>query len=340
MKAIVYGRYGSPEVLELKETAKPTPKDREVLIKVYATTVTAGDWRARTLNVPRGFGLISRLFFGISRPRQPILGSELSGEIESVGKAVSKFKVGDQIFAYYGASLGCYVEYKCMPEDGALALKPANLSYEEAASISFGGTTALASLRRAKIQNGDKVLINGASGGVGTAAVQLARHFGAEVTVVCSTGNIELVKSIGADKVIDYTKEDFTQNGETYDIIVGTAGTAPYSRSNRSLKEEGRLLVVLGTLLDMLQAPWLSMTSSKRVFVGPVSGGAEDLRFLASLAESGHFKPVIDRRYPFERIAEAHRYVDTGRYSRGSSSTLTDGDETAGLATTRRSTSG
>lgn len=193
MKAIVYARYGSPDVLELKEIPKPTPKDYQVLIKVHATTVTSGDWRARTRNVPRGFGLISRLVFGISRPRQPILGTELSGEVESAGKAVSKFKAGDQVFAYSGFNMGCYVEYKCMPEDGALALKPANLSYEEAAAISFGGTTALAFLRRAKIQNGDKVLINGASGGAGTAAVQLAKHFGAEVTGVSTplvpTGN-------------------------------------------------------------------------------------------------------------------------------------------------------
>jgi len=310
MKAIVYERYGAPDVLHLKEIPKPTPTGHEVLIKVRATTVTSGDWRARTRNVPRGFGLISRLVFGISRPRQPILGLELSGEIESVGKAVSKFKTGDQVFAN---NMGCYVEYKCMPEDGALALKPANLSHEEAAAISFGGTTALVFFRKAKIRNGDRVLINGASGGVGTAAVQLAKYFGAEVTGVCSTGNLELVKSIGADKVIDYTSQDFTQNRETYDIIVDTAGTAPFSRSKGSLTEGGRLLLVLGTLPDMLQAPWVSMTSRKKVIAGPVGGSAEDLRFLASLAESGQFKPVIDRCYPFDQIAEAHRYVDTGR---------------------------
>ncbi len=310
MKAIVYERYGGPDVLELKEIPKPTPADHEVLIKVRATTVTAGDWRLRTLDVPRGFRIISRLGFGISGPRQPILGLELSGEIESAGKAVSKFKEGDQVFAN---KMGCYVEYKCMPEDGALALKPANLSYEEAAAISFGGTTALVFFRKAKIRSGDKVLVNGASGGVGTAAVQLAKHFGAEVTGVCSSTNLELVKSIGADNVIDYTSQDFTQNGQLYDIIVDTAGTAPFSRSKGSLKEGGRLLLVLGTLPDILQAPWVSMTTSKKVIAGPVGGSAEDLRFLASLAESGRFKPVIDRRYPFDRIAEAHRYVDTGR---------------------------
>lgn len=312
MKAIVYERYGSPEVLELKEVAKPTPKDDEVLIKTYATTVTTGDWRVRSLNVPVGFGLISRLVFGVSRPRQPILGTELAGEIESVGKDVSKFKVGDQVFAFSGAGMGCHAEYKCMPEDGAVALKPANLTYDEAAAISFGGTTALNFFRRGKLQSGEKVLVNGASGGVGTAAVQLAKHFGADVTGVCSAANVELVRSLGANHVIDYTKEDFTRNGETYDVIVDIAGTAPFSRSKGSLKEDGRLLLVLGGLPDMLQIPWIALTSSKRVIAGPAAEGAEDLRFLAKLAEAGEFKPVIERRYPFEQIVEAHRYVDTG----------------------------
>lgn len=313
MKAFVYQRYGPPEVLELKEVAKPVPKDNEVLIKVRATTVTAGDWRVRTLNVPAGFRLMSRLFFGISKPRQPILGTELAGVIESVGKDVRKFKAGDEVFASSGAGMGCHAEYKSMPEDGAVALKPDSLTFEEAAAISFGGTTALVFLRRGKIQSGESVLINGASGGVGTAAVQLAKHFGADVTGVCSTANLELVKSIGADKVIDYTKEDFTKNGKAYDIIVDTAGTAPFSRCKGSLKEGGRLLQVLGTLPDLLQVPWVSLTSSKKVIAGPVSERAEDLRFLAALAEAGEFKPVIDRRYPFEQMAEAHRYVDAGR---------------------------
>ena len=312
MKAIVYERYGPPEVLELREVAKPTPKDNEVLIKTYATTVTTGDWRVRSLNVPVGFGLIGRLVLGVSRPRQPILGTELAGEIELVGKDVKKFKTGDQVFAFSGASMGCHAEYKCMPEDGAVALKPANLTYDEAAAISFGGTTALNFFRRGKLQSGEKVLVNGASGGVGTAAVQLARHFGANVTGVCSTANVELVRSLGANHVIDYTKEDFTRNGETYDVIVDIAGTAPFSRSKGSLKEGGRLLLVLGALPDMLQIPWISLTSNKRVIAGPAAERAEDLRFLAKLAEAGEFKPVIDRRYPFEQIVEGHRYVDTG----------------------------
>ncbi len=312
MKAVVYARYGSPDVLELKEVPKPVPKGREVLIKVRATTVTSGDWRARSLDVPTGFGLMARLFFGISRPRRPTLGTELAGDVESVGKDVRKFTAGDRVFAFSGAAMGCHAEYRCMPEDGVMAPMPAKLTYEEAAAISFGGTTALGFLRRGKIRKGDKVLINGASGGVGTAAVQLARHFGAEVTGVCSTGNLELVKSIGADKVIDYTKEDFTQNGERYDIIVDTAGTAGFSRSKGSLKEEGRLLLVLGSLPDMVRTVWVSLASRKRVIAGPASVRPEDLRFLAALAESGQLKPVIERRYPLDRIAEAHRYVDTG----------------------------
>jgi len=313
MKAIVYTKYGPPNVLQLKEVAKPTPKDNEVLIKTHATTVTSGDWRVRSLDVPVGFGVISRLVFGVFRPRQPILGTELAGEVVSVGKDVGKFKVGDQVFAFSGAGMGCHAEYKCMPEDGAVALKPANLTYDEAAAISFGGTTALDFFRRGKLQSGERVLVNGASGGVGTAAVQLAKHFGADVTGVCSTANVELVRSLGANHVIDYTKEDFTENGETYDVIVDTVGTAPFSRSKDSLKERGRLLLVLGGLPDILQIPWVSMTSRKKVIAGPAAERAEDLRFLAKLAEAGEFKPVIDRRYPFEQIAEAHSYVDTGR---------------------------
>ncbi|MDP2070370.1 NAD(P)-dependent alcohol dehydrogenase [Methylotenera sp.] len=313
MKAIVYERYGPPEVLQLKEVEKPTPKDNEVLIKTHATTVTSGDWRVRSLNVPAGFGLIIRLVFGFSKPKQPILGSELAGVIESVGKDVRKFKVGDPVFAFSDAAMGCYAEYKCMPEDGAVALKPVNLTFYEAAALSFGGTTALDFFRRGKLQRGEKVLVNGASGGVGTAAVQLARHFGADVTGVCSTANMELVQSLGAGHVIDYTKEDFTQNGETYDVIVDTVGTASFSLSKASLKEGGRLLVVLAGLPDMLQIPCVSMTSSKKVIAGPATGRAVDLRFLAGLAEAGEFKPVIDRCYPFEQIVDAHSYVDTGR---------------------------
>jgi len=313
MKAIVYERYGPPEVLQLKEVEKPTPKNNEVLIKTHATTVTSGDWRVRSLNVPVGFGLLMRLVFGVLRPRQPILGSELAGVIESVGKDVSQFKAGDPVFAFSDAAMGCHAEYKCMAEDGAVVPKPSSLTFEEAAALSFGGTTALDFLRRGRLQDGESVLVNGASGAVGTAAVQLARHFGAIVTGVCSTANVALVRSLGASHVIDYTQEDFTRNGKTYDVIVDTVGTAPFSRSQASLKEGGRLLLVLAGLPEMLRAPWVSVTSSKKVIAGPTAVRVEDLRFLAGLAEAGEFKPVIDRCYPFEQIAEAHRYVDTGR---------------------------
>lgn len=313
MRAFVYERYGSPDVLEMREIEKPRPEPNEILIRNRATTVTAGDWRARSLDVPVGFGLISRLVFGVLRPRQGILGTELAGEIESVGKDVTKFKAGQTVFIFSGIAMGCHAEYTCISEDGAVALKPPNLTYGEAAAISFGGTTALDFFRRGKLRSGEKVLINGASGGVGTAAVQLAKHFGADVTAVCSTTNVDLVKSLGADQVIDYSKEDFTKNGKTYDVIVDTVGTAGYSRSKESLSERGRLLLVVGGLPDLLKIPWVSMTSNKRIVGGAASELPEDLRFLAELAEAGKFKPVIDRRYPFEEMVEAHRYVDSGR---------------------------
>ena len=312
MRAIVYERYGSPDVLAMKEVPKPAPKDDEVLIKVRATTVTAGDWRARSLELPRGFGFMGRLVFGVFKPRQPILGTELAGDIEAVGKNVGQFKVGDAVFALCGMSMGGHAEYKCVREGGAVALKPANVTYEEAAGLAFGGTTAIDFFRRAKIGKGDKVLVNGASGGVGTAAVQIAKHFGAEVTGVCSGANLALVTSLGADNVIDYTKADFTKDGQSYDLIIDTAGTAPFSRCEGALKEGGRLLRVLGTLGDLLRTPWVAMTTRKRLLAGPAKVRPEDMRLLATLAESGAFKPVIDRCYPFEQFADAHRHVDTG----------------------------
>jgi NADPH:quinone reductase-like Zn-dependent oxidoreductase len=312
MKAVVCTGYGFPDVLQIKEVPKSTPKDNEVLIKIHATTVTSGDCRVRSLILPRGFGLFGRLALGFSKPRQPILGTELAGEIESVGKDVTKFKVGDQVFAFPGTAMGSHAEYRCMKEDDPIALKPENLSYDEAATLSFGGTTALNFLRLGKIQKGESVLVNGASGGVGIAAVQLAKHFGADVTGVCSTANVELVRSLGASHVIDYTKEDFTKNGKTYDIIVDTAGTAQFRRSKDSLKEGGCLLQILGALPDMLLAPWVSMTTSKKIIAGTLPVRADDLRFLAGLAEAGEYIPVIDRRYPFEQIVEAHNYVDAG----------------------------
>jgi len=318
LKAYTYARFGPPEVLELKEIPKPVPGDHEVLVRIRATTVTAGDWRVRSLEVPRGFGLLSRLALGFTRPRQPILGSEFSGEIESIGKAVTRFNVGDLVFGFTGTRLGCHAEYRCLPEEGhgrkdeAVARKPDNLSHEEAAPLSFGGTTALSFLRKAGLQRGERVLVVGASGGVGTAAVQLARHLGARVTGVCSAANVELVRSLGAERVIDYAKDDFTRNGDRYDVIVDTAGTAPFSRCAGSLAERGRLLVILGSLREVLRAPWVSLTSTRKVIGGVARWGVEDLRFLASLAGAGQYRPVIDRRYRFEEMIEAHRHVDAG----------------------------
>jgi len=313
VKAIVYERYGPPDVLQLKEVARPTAKDDEVLIEVRATTVTSGDARMRALNVPPGFRLLARLMFGVFAPRQRILGVELSGVVAAVGKNVTRFELGAPVFAMSGLRMGCYAEYRAIPEGGALAKKPANLTFEEAAALSFGGTTALDYFRRGRLEPGERILVNGASGAVGTAAVQLAKHFGAHVTGVCSTANLELVRSLGADAVIDYTQEDFTRNGEAYDLIMDTVGTAPFSRSKGSLKAGGRLLLVLSGLLDILGALWVNMTTDKRVVAGPASERVDDLRLLAELAEKGKYRPVIDRSYPLERIAEAHAYVDTGR---------------------------
>ena len=312
MKAIVYEKYGPPEVLKLREVDKPTPKDNEVLVKVYATTVTLYDCWVRSSTAPTGFGLLSRIASGIRKPKQPILGTELAGEIEAVGKDVTLFKKGDQIFGFTG-SLGAYAEYICLPEEGALAIKPANMTYEQAAAVPQGALTALFFLRKGNIQSGQKILVFGASGGVGTFAVQLAKHFGAEVTGVCSTPKLELVKSLGADKVIDYTKEDFTKSGEIYDIIFDTVGKSSVSRSKRSLKKEGFYLFTTFGLPKLFQILWLKMTSSKKAFFGTLEERTEDLIFLKELIEAGKIKSVIDRRYPLEQTAEAHRYVETGQ---------------------------
>jgi NADPH:quinone reductase-like Zn-dependent oxidoreductase len=286
MKAIVCTRYGPPEVLQLQEVEKPAPSDNEVLVKIYATTVTAGDVILRSLT---GFQrVVFGLIFGLGRNR--ILGHELAGEIEAVGKEVTRFQIGDPVFASAGSGGGAYAQYLCLPEDGMVATKPASLTYEEAAAIPIGGNTALHILRKGDIQNGQRVLIYGASGSVGTYAVQLTRTFGAEVTGVCSTANLELVKSLGAEKVIDYTQEDFTQRGETYDVIFDAVGKLPAARGKGALNKSGVYLSVR------------SATSEK----------PENLAFLKELAEAGDIRPVIDRRYPLEQIAEAHSYVDQG----------------------------
>jgi NADPH:quinone reductase-like Zn-dependent oxidoreductase len=312
MRAAVYERYGSPDVVELRQIEKPTPKDVEVLIKIHATTVNSADSRVRSLNVPRGFGLLARLALGVWKPRQAILGSELAGTVEAVGKNVRRFKVGDAVVGYGGANMGFHAEYRCMRENEALEPMPTNLTFQQAAALSFGGTTALHFLRKGNVSRGDKVLVHGASGAVGLACVQLARHFGAEVTGVCSTENVELVRSLGAHQVIDYTREDFTKNGQTYDVIVDTVGSAPFSRSARSLAERGRLLMVCATLGDNLSSLWISLRGRKKVIAGVSLGTPAELREIVALARTGEFKPVIDRPYPFEQIVEAHRYVDGG----------------------------
>ena len=306
MKAIVYEKYGPPDVLELKVVEKPLPKDNEVLIKIHATTVTTAEIAFLT-----GDPFISRFFTGLTKPKNPIAGVELAGEIETAGLDVKRFKEGDQVYAL--TEYGTHAEYLCLPEDGAVAIKPVNMTYEEAAAAVDGTLTALHFLRdRGNIQSGQKVLINGASGSIGTFAVQLARYYGAEVTGVCSTTNLELVKSLGADKVIDYTKEDFTKSGQTYDIIFDTVGKSSVSGCKRSLKKKGFYLLTTFGLPKLVQVLWLSMTSSKKVIIGMVKGRAEDLIFLKELIEAGKIKSAIDKRYPLEQTAEAHRYVETG----------------------------
>jgi NADPH:quinone reductase-like Zn-dependent oxidoreductase len=306
MKAIVCTKYGPPEVLQLKEVEKPRPKNNEVLIKIYATTASIVDRRIRGLNVPGPGRILMRLMFGLTKPRNPILGRYLAGEIETVGKDVKRFQNGDQVYAR-GARFGGYAEYTCLPEDSVMTLKPTNVTYEEAAAVPFGGACALHFLKRkGDIRSGpglpayrqagrsgrQKVLIYGASGAVGTSAVQLAKYFGAEVTAVCSTTNVELVKSLGADTVIDYTKEDFTKSNELFDIIFDAVGKISYSKSKKALKPNGKYVSVFTS--------------------GTAKILTEDFILLKELVEAGKIKPVIDRCYPLEQTAEAHRYADKG----------------------------
>ncbi len=308
MKAIVYTEFGPPEVLQFKEVEKPTPKDDEVLIRVHATTVAKEDPEMRS----------SPGVNGLREPKNPILGMYLAGEVEAVGKNVERFSIGDQVFGSTGMRLGCHAEYTCLPEDGALAIKPANITYEEAAAIPNGALTALPYLRdNGKIQRGQKVLINGASGTVGTSAVQFAKYYGAEVTGVCSTTNLELVKSLGADHVIDYTEEDFTQIGQTYDIIFDAVGKSSFSSCKDSLKDGGIYLTTVPSPEAILQRLRSSVWGRKKVSFAatglrPARHKAKDLAFISELVEAGKIKAVIDRRYPLEQMAEAHRYVETG----------------------------
>ena len=316
MKAIVLTKFGPPDVLQLKEVEKPVPKDNEVLIRVHATTVFAGDYEIRNLKVPVELRLPFLIYISFFRPRPIILGQELAGEIEAVGKEVTKFKAGDPVFATTSIGLGAYAEYKCMPEKpgvmgGTLAIKPANLTYAEAAAVPVSGLEALHFVRTTNIQSGEKVLINGAGGSIGTMAIQLAKVRGAEVTAVDSTAKLDMLRSIGADHVIDYTQEDFTRRGQAYDVIIDVVGKSSFSRSLRSLQQNGRYLLVNPGLSQRIRARWTS-TGSKQVIHGTGSQKAEDLLFLKDLIEAGRLKPVIDRRYRLEQMVQAHRYVDTG----------------------------
>jgi NADPH:quinone reductase-like Zn-dependent oxidoreductase len=318
MKAIVWTKYGPPEVLQLQEVEKPTPKEDEVLVKIHATTVTAGDCELRSLKLPLLMSLPIRLFWiGFRKPRgTTIPGTELAGEIEAVGKDVKQFNKGDQVFGSAGMGFGANAEYICLPAkpgemEGGVAIKPSNMTFEEAAAVPFGGRDALHFLRKANIQRGQRILINGAGGSIGTFAVQLAKYYGAEVTAVDSTGKLDMLRSIGADQVIDYTQEDFTTTGEIYDVIFDVVGKISLLRSDKALKQDGTYLLA-NPSSQMVQALWTSMTSSKKVIMETASGTIGDLNFLRGLIEEGKIRTVIDRTYPLEQIAEAHRYVEAG----------------------------
>ncbi len=325
MKAVVYTEYGPPDVLHLKEMEKPAPRDNEILIRNHATTVNIGDIWARNFKeitpsrftMPLPLWLPSRIYFGFTKPRINILGSEFAGEVEAVGQGVTRFRKDDQVFGYRGQSMGANAEYLCVPENGLVAIKPANMTYEEAATVPYGALTALSLLRKVNIHRGQKVLINGASGGIGSAAVQLARHFGAEVTGVCGTPRLEFVKALGADKVIDYTREDFTKNGETYDLIFDILGKSSFSSCQNSLKPNGIYLLASFKMKQLFQMLWTSMRNGKKVICALSSESPEDLVLVKRLIEEGKIRSIIDRRYPLEQIAEAHRYVEKG-YKTGS----------------------
>lgn len=310
MKAIVYEKYGGPEVLQIRDVPKPSPKDNEVLIKVHATSVSAADRRMRKADP-----FLVRLMTGLRRPKKfNILGFDLAGEIETVGADVTKFKVGDQVFGGAGFNFGAYAEYICLSEDATLTIKPSNMTFAEAAAVPVGGDTAIYFMKhQGNIQPGQKVLIYGASGSVGTFSIQVAKHFGAEVTAVCSATNLALVKSIGADKAIDYKTEDFTKSGETYDVVFDAVGKLSISKSMKALKEEGIFLDAVGMLRRGVQGKFATIRSNKKVMGGSALELTEDLVYLRELIEAGKLTAVIDRTYPLEDIVEAHRYVDTGR---------------------------
>lgn len=311
MKAVVCPKYGPPEVLQLRDVERPTPKDDEVLVRVHATTVTAGDCEIRRFKMPVLLWLPARIGFGFTGPRKKILGQELAGEVDSVGKDVTRFKKGDEVIALTGFRLGAYAEYDCLPERGLVAAKPTNMTYDEAAAVPLGGLHASYFLRRANLQEGQRVLINGAGGSIGTLAVQLAKSFGAEVTAVDSAGKLEMLRSIGADHVLDYSKEDFTKSAETYDVIFDVVGKSSFSRCVTSLKEGGSYLLGNPGLSQLARARFASKRGRK--VISGMSHTTDDFAFLKRLIEAGKLRTVIDRKYTLEEIVEAHTYVDTGQ---------------------------
>jgi NADPH:quinone reductase-like Zn-dependent oxidoreductase len=315
MKAVLHTRYGPPDLLELREVATPAPGDHEILIRIHATSVSTGDCNVRNFTfVTKSFIPLARLMFGIRKPwRERVLGTELAGEVERVGKRVTRFKTGDRVVGSTGMAGGGHAQYACLPETAALAIKPDSLSWQEAVALPFGGNTALYYLRElGKIGAGQHVLIVGASGSVGSAGVQLAKHFGATVTGVCSGANVDLVRALGADKVIDYTKEDFTTNGETYDRIFDVVGATGFDRCRKSLKPTGIFLPCIMVWTDVVRILWTSLTGGKAVKGGVALESAERLKFIVELAAAGTLRPVIDRSYPLERIADAFTYVEQG----------------------------
>ena len=330
MKAIVHTAYGPPEELQLKEVAKPVPGDSECLIKIRAATVTTSDCNIRNLTfVPKLLRLPIRMQFGFTTPKNPILGFDLAGDVEAVGKDVTRFQVGDPVFGTTEPAYGAHAEYICLPEDGVLAEKPANMTYEQAATIPVIANTALFFLRDlGNVQAGQKVLINGASGGIGTFAVQIAKHYGAQVTGVCSARNLDLVRSLGADQVIDYTKEDFAQTGQTYDVIFDAVGKSSFSRCKGALKPNGIYLDTLPRPATLFQMLWTSKIGSKRVKMGGAPAELDNLLVLKELIEAGKLTTVIDRRYPLAQIAEAFRYVEGGHKKGNIVITVVPSDET------------
>lgn len=313
MRAAVYHRFGGPEVVQVEEWPKPVPKAGEVLIRVHATTVSMADYRMRSRDLPKGLGFLAPLVLGIFSPRNKVLGMDLAGTVEAVGAAVTRFRPGDEVIAMPGPEFAAHAEYKTMPGTGAVALKPTNMSFEEAVTLVFGGQPALAHLQRANTKPGDEVLINGASSAVGTAAIQIAKFMGATVTGVTSGRNAELVRSLGADHVVDYETTDFAATGKQYDAVMDCVGNASFERVDRAIRPGGALLLVVADLKAMLGAGRNSRRSGKLVTAKEVTPRAEDLAFLVRMAEAGRFQPVIDRRYTLDEIVEAHRYLDTGR---------------------------